>query len=133
MTRMAWTAEDRRKYVPVIQEVLRQGMIVRLVRTMDALDAAQGRPRAGVVDPEHAPGLVAPGPRRLRLTAAAGRVPALHHRVGPAPPLARAGRARPRLGDPRRLPPPRARPQAAADGGDRRHPERQDRPAAGPA
>src|ERR671929_365725 len=37
-TRMAWTAEDRRKYAPAIQEVLRQGMIVRLVRTMDALD-----------------------------------------------------------------------------------------------
>src|SRR6059058_4990789 len=35
---MAWTAEDRRKYAPAIQEVLRQGMIVRLVRTMDALD-----------------------------------------------------------------------------------------------
>src|SRR3954467_9510307 len=35
---MAWTAEDRRKYAPAIQEVLRQGMIVELVRTMDALD-----------------------------------------------------------------------------------------------
>ena len=35
---MAWTAEDRRKYAPAIQEVLRQGMIVRLVRTMDAID-----------------------------------------------------------------------------------------------
>src|SRR5947208_16652776 len=38
MTRMAWTAEDRRKYAPAIQEVVRQGMLVRLVRTMDALD-----------------------------------------------------------------------------------------------
>src|SRR3954469_21407857 len=38
MRRMAWTAEDRRKYAPAIQEVLRQGMIVQLVRTMDALD-----------------------------------------------------------------------------------------------
>src|SRR3954468_7849348 len=38
MTRMAWTAEDRRKYAPAIQEVLRQGMIVRLVGTMHALD-----------------------------------------------------------------------------------------------
>lgn len=35
---MAWTAEDRRKYAPAIQEVLRQGMIVRLARTMDAID-----------------------------------------------------------------------------------------------
>src|SRR3954465_15084059 len=38
MTRMAWTPGGRRKYAPAIQEVLRQGMIVRLVRTMDALD-----------------------------------------------------------------------------------------------
>src|SRR3954463_1647571 len=44
MTRMAWTAEDRRKYAPAIQEVLRQGMIVRLVKTMDALDP---QPRVG--------------------------------------------------------------------------------------
>src|ERR671929_1972349 len=44
MTRMAWTAEDRRKYAPAIREVLRQGMIVRLVRTMDALDP---RPKVG--------------------------------------------------------------------------------------
>src|ERR671933_99346 len=41
---MAWTAEDRRKYAPAIQEVLRQGMIVRLVRTMDAPDP---RPKVG--------------------------------------------------------------------------------------
>src|SRR3954465_7708518 len=94
-----------------------------------ARPAARGRPRAGVVDPDHAPGLVAPGARRLRLAPAAGRVPALHHRVEPAPPLARAGGARPRPGDPRRLPPPRARPQAAANGGDHRHPEREDRAA----
>src|SRR4051812_43101247 len=40
-----------------------------------ARPAAQGRPRAGVVDPDHAPGLVAAGPRRLRLAPAAGRVP----------------------------------------------------------
>src|SRR5215210_5739277 len=38
MTRMALTSEDRRKYAPAIQELLRQGMIVRLARTMDALD-----------------------------------------------------------------------------------------------
>src|SRR3954454_24517631 len=35
---MAWTAEDRRKYAPAIQEMVRQGMIVRLARTMDAID-----------------------------------------------------------------------------------------------
>src|SRR3954464_1906770 len=44
MTRMAWTAEDRRKYAPAIQEVLRLGMIVRLGRTMDAIDP---QPRVG--------------------------------------------------------------------------------------
>jgi hypothetical protein len=32
---MAWTAEDRRKYAPAIQEVLRQGMLVRLAATVD--------------------------------------------------------------------------------------------------
>ena len=35
---MAWTAEDRRKYAPAIQEALRQGMLVRLARTMDTID-----------------------------------------------------------------------------------------------
>src|SRR3954453_9736138 len=41
---MAWTAEDRRRSAPAIQEVLRQGMIVRLARAMDALDP---QPRVG--------------------------------------------------------------------------------------
>ena len=41
---MAWTAEDRRKYAPAIQETVRAGMIVRLARTMDAIDP---RPRVG--------------------------------------------------------------------------------------
>ena len=46
---MAWTAEDRRKYAPAIQEVLRQGMLVRLAATIDTLDppAKTGRPRHG--------------------------------------------------------------------------------------
>jgi transposase len=35
---MAWTAEDRRRYAPALQEMVRQGMIVRLARTMDAID-----------------------------------------------------------------------------------------------
>lgn len=44
---MAWTAEDRRKYAPAIQEVVRQGMIVRLAATIDAIDPPSkvGRPR----------------------------------------------------------------------------------------
>ena len=44
---MAWTAEDRRKYAPAIQEVLRQGMLVRLAVTIDTIDppCKTGRPR----------------------------------------------------------------------------------------
>src|SRR3954466_10240572 len=43
---MAWTAEDRRKYAPAIQEVLRQGMLVRLAATIDTIDppCKTGRP-----------------------------------------------------------------------------------------
>ena len=41
---MAWTAEDRRKYAPAIQEMVRSGMLVRLARTMDAIDP---QPRVG--------------------------------------------------------------------------------------
>jgi putative transposase len=35
---MAWTAEDRRKYAPAMQEVVRQGMLVRLATTIDMID-----------------------------------------------------------------------------------------------
>ena len=35
---MAWTTEDRRRYAPAIQEVVRQGMLVCLAATIDALD-----------------------------------------------------------------------------------------------
>jgi putative transposase len=44
---MAWTAEDRRKYAPAIQEVLRRGMLVRLAATVDMIapPAKVGRPR----------------------------------------------------------------------------------------
>ncbi len=35
---MAWTTEDRRKDAPAIQEMVRQGMLVRLARTMDTID-----------------------------------------------------------------------------------------------
>ena len=44
---MAWTAEDRRKYAPAIQEIVRQGMPVPLVTTVDMIDppATVGRPR----------------------------------------------------------------------------------------
>ena len=44
---MAWTAEDRRRYAPAIQEMVRQGMMVRLSATIDAIDPPSrvGRPR----------------------------------------------------------------------------------------
>ncbi len=44
---MAWTAEDRRKYAPAIQETVRRGMMVRLSATIDAIDPPPrvGRPR----------------------------------------------------------------------------------------
>ena len=44
---MAWTTEDRRRYAPAIQEMVRQGMLVRLAATIDAIDppAPVGRPR----------------------------------------------------------------------------------------
>ena len=44
---MAWTTEDRRRYAPAMQEMVRQGMLVRLAATIDAIDppASVGRPR----------------------------------------------------------------------------------------
>ena len=44
---MAWTTEDRRRYAPALQEMVRQGMLVRLAATIDAIDppAPVGRPR----------------------------------------------------------------------------------------
>ena len=44
---MAWTAEDRRRYAPAVQEMMRQGMLVRLAATIDRIDPPSrvGRPR----------------------------------------------------------------------------------------
>jgi putative transposase len=44
---MAWTAEDRRRYAPAVQEMVRQGMLVRLAATIDRIDPPSrvGRPR----------------------------------------------------------------------------------------
>src|SRR4051795_12730130 len=46
---MAWTTEDRRRYAPAIQEMVRQGMLVRLAATIDAIHPPSrvGRPRVG--------------------------------------------------------------------------------------
>jgi transposase len=46
-TIMAWTTEDRRRYAPAMQEMVRRGMLVRLAATIDAIDppASVGRPR----------------------------------------------------------------------------------------
>ena len=44
---MAWTAEARRRYAPAIQDMVRQGMLVRLAATIDAIHPPSrvGRPR----------------------------------------------------------------------------------------
>jgi putative transposase len=44
---MAWTAEDRRRYAPVVQEMVRRGMLARLAATIDRIDPPSrvGRPR----------------------------------------------------------------------------------------
>ncbi len=44
---MAWTAEDRHKYAPAIQDVVRGGMLVRLAQTIETIDPPSkvGRPR----------------------------------------------------------------------------------------
>ena len=111
---MAWTAEDRRRYAPAVQEIVRQGMLVRLAALIDAIDppALEGRTAAALVDADHAPGLVAPGARRLRLAAAAARPAAAPERVEPLLALAPAGAggAGPGARGPGRLPPPRSRP-----------------------
>lgn len=44
---MAWTTEDRRRYAPAVQEMVRRGMLVRLAATIDAIHPPSrfGRPR----------------------------------------------------------------------------------------
>ena len=44
---MAWTTEDRRRYTPAIQDMVRQAMLVRLAATIDAIHPPSrvGRPR----------------------------------------------------------------------------------------
>src|SRR5919107_1888699 len=49
----------------------------------DDRSTVQGRAATGLVDPHHAHGLVAPGPRRLHLATAAGHVPAAYDGLGP--------------------------------------------------
>src|ERR671911_994520 len=46
-TRRAGTAEDRRRYAPAVQEMVRRGMLVRLAATIDRIDPPSrvGRPR----------------------------------------------------------------------------------------
>ena len=44
---MTWTAEDRHRYAPAVQDIMRAGMLTRLAATLDAIDppAMTGRPR----------------------------------------------------------------------------------------
>src|SRR4051812_13773194 len=133
MTRMAWTAEDRRKYAPAIQEVLRQGMIVELGRTMDALDPQPkvGRERvwSTLVMLQALWHLVRDGCAWRRLPAGFPPFTTVWSRLRRWRELAVLDRALAVLVACLRL--ARGRPQAAADGGDRRYPEREDRPTAG--
>src|SRR3954453_13784167 len=125
---MAWTAEDRGKYAPAIQEALRQGGLVRVGATVDTIDppCKTGRPRdwstvtmLGALWHLARDGCVwgrlpgGPGPRRRRRGAAAARhrPPAAPERVEPVHPLAAAGGARPAARRPGRLPPPRRGPE----------------------
>src|SRR3954466_4079855 len=129
---MAWTTEDRRRYAPAIQEMMRQGMLVRLAATIDAIHppSAVGRLR-GLADPGRAPGFVARRPRRSRLATAAASLAAAPDRREPSQQLATAGGAGASAAAGRgRAPPSRSWPETPADGGDHRYPERQDRPAA---
>src|SRR3954453_1667937 len=116
---MAWTTEDRRRYAPAVREIVRRGMPPRLAATIDAIHPPSrvGRPRvwSTLIMLQALWHLARDGRAWRRLPA--GRVPTLHHRREPSPPLAQAGRARPRPGGPCRLPPPRSRAQAAADRG----------------
>src|SRR3982751_2546753 len=129
---MAWTAEDRRKYAPATQEALRQGMPVRLAATIDTIDppCKTGRPRdwstvtmLGALWHLARDGCVWGRPP------VGPRPAAAPERVEPVHAAAAAGGARPGARRPGRLPPPRRGAEAAADGGDHRHPERQDRTA----
>src|SRR5918995_4789369 len=117
---MAWTVEDRRKYAPAIQEVLRRGMLVRLATAIDTIDppAKVGRPRdwstltmLGALWHLARDGCVW---RRLPV----GPTLPPHQSVWSRFLRWRAGGAGPGAGRPGRLPPPRCGPQAAADGGD---------------
>src|SRR3954469_9471060 len=95
--------------------------------------ALAGRPAADLVDPGHVAGLVARGARRPRLAAAAIGLAAAPDRVEPPHGLAAACGSGPGAGRPGDLSPPRGRPEAASDGSDHRHAERQDWAPARPA
>ncbi len=41
---MTWTAEDRRRYAPALQDIVRGGMVARLAGTIEMLDP---QPRIG--------------------------------------------------------------------------------------
>ena len=85
---------DRRLYAPAIQEVVRQGMLVRLAATIDAIDppSSVGRPR---VWPTLAmlQALWHLARDGLYLAAPAGHVPAAYDGLEPAASLAGTGGA----------------------------------------
>jgi hypothetical protein len=44
---MAWTPEDRRRHAPALQEVVRQGMLVRLAAMIDTIHPPSSVGRQG--------------------------------------------------------------------------------------
>src|SRR3712207_7842225 len=118
---MAWTAEDRRRYAPAVQEMVRQGMLVRLAATIDIIDPPSrvGRPRlwSTLIMLQALWHLARDGcacHRACHRTRACGAV----SRAGGC---GRCWIGRSRSWSP---PPPRGWSEASADGRDRRHAER---------
>ena len=123
---MAWTTEDRRRYALAIQEMVRQGMLVRLAATINAIGPPSriGRPR------------VWPALTMLQALWHMARDDRAWRRLPPGSPPHQTVWSR-LMGWQRRtvrdrafhaghLPPRRGRAQAPANGGGRRHAERPD-------
>ena len=85
-----WTTEVRRRYAQAIQEMVRQGMLVRLAATIDAIHPLSVGGR-GLADPGRAPGFVACRTRRSRLATTAASLAAAPDRMEPSQQLATAG------------------------------------------
>ena len=131
---MAWTPEHRRRDAPAITEAVRANAIVRLAAAVDAIDppARTGRPRlwSTLTMLRALWWLCRAGAARKPLPATYPPRRSIGSRLGRWAGQARGAGARP--GRAQRLPAPGARPRAAAQRRDPRHPERAHGPAARP-